>query len=44
MTIQESIKILTKYVKLDREARNNSTESDFDKFCEEKMYRNRNIN
>ena len=34
MNINESIKILQKRVEIDRELRQNSTESDYDKFCE----------
>lgn len=30
----EDIKILKEFIKIDRNMRNNSTESDYDKFCE----------
>lgn len=31
-----NIEILEEWIKIDRKMRNNSTESDYDKFCEEK--------
>ena len=34
--MEEDIKILEEWVEVDRRTRNNSMESDFDKFCEEK--------
>ena len=34
MDIEEDIKILNEYINIDRKMRNNSQESDYDKFCE----------
>lgn len=34
--MKKDIEILEEWIKIDREMRNNSLESDFDKFCEEK--------
>ncbi len=34
MNIEEDIKILNEYINIDRKMRNNSQESDYDKFCE----------
>ena len=36
MEINEAIKILKDYVKIDRWSRNDSNKSDYDNFCEEK--------
>lgn len=34
MVVDEAIVILKDWIKTDRQARNHSTESDFDQFCE----------
>lgn len=34
--MEQDIKILEEWIEVDRRIRQNSTESDFDKFCEEK--------
>lgn len=36
MKLQEAIDILEEWIEIDRMGRRDSTDSDFDKFCEEK--------